>query len=99
MEASERNYDGLLHIYECPHVLNLPDGNPDYRRCGYVTAWGPGTCPFDHGEDVTLVPLTAEVLCSDCSVPIERDDCRADDERLVCSQCVMAYIIAAEGPS
>jgi hypothetical protein len=86
--------DGLLHIYECPWVLRLPGGNPDFRRCGHI-ANGPGNCPYDHAEDVPMVPLTALVLCSDCGEPIMRDDGRASDGRLICSQCAFSEIAAS----
>ncbi len=76
--------DGYLHIYECPRVLM---GHPDFLRCGFIQR-GDGFCPYDHGEDVRLVALTAQVLCSDCRIPIMADDCRADDGRLVCPSCV-----------
>lgn len=39
-------------IYECVWLLR-PE---KVRECGYAQR-GPGMCPFDHGEDVALVPL------------------------------------------
>ncbi len=88
-----RHDDGMLHLWECPHVLG--GDNPDYKRCGFIARGDkgePGFCPYDHGERVQLVPLVATVLCSDCRFPILRDDCRADDDRLVCGDCAMSYI-------
>jgi hypothetical protein len=88
--------DGLLHLWECARVLRLPGGNPDFKRCGFIATATPGGqagfCPYDHGENVTLVPIKALVLCSDCEEPIMRDDARAPDGRLICSQCAMSYI-------
>lgn len=55
--------DGLLHVWECAHVLNLPGGNPEYRRCGYIQN-SPGTCPYDHGREVQLTPITAVGLAA-----------------------------------
>lgn len=90
--------DHLLHVWECPQVLNLPGGNPEYVRCGYLSA-GPGECPHDHGEPVALVEIVAVVLCSGCGEQIMRDDSRADDERLICGQCVFREIGRGEyGP-
>lgn len=83
--------DGCLHVWECPYVLDLPGGNPDYQRCGYIQG-GPGVCPYDHAEQVTLVEIVAAVLCSDCGIPILRDECRTPDERLICGNCAINYI-------
>lgn len=83
--------DELLHVWECPHILNLPGGNPDFIRCGYLTT-GPGTCPYDHGEPISLVEIRAVVMCSDCDEPIMRQDSRTPDNRLICGHCVLSYI-------
>ncbi len=45
-------HDGLLHVWQCQWCL--PSGKP----CGYIHG-GPGTCPYDHGEDAQLVELVA----------------------------------------
>jgi len=94
MPVIERNDDdGLLHLWECPHVL---DGhNPYFERCGFIARGDrgePGFCPYDHGRRVQLVPLVATALCSDCGIPVIRDDCRTDDGRLICGGCAMNYI-------
>lgn len=83
--------DELLHVWECPHILRLPGGNPDFIRCGHLSH-GPGICPFDHGEDVPLLEIKALVLCSDCEETIQRRDCRGSDGRLICGQCAMGEI-------
>jgi hypothetical protein len=84
--------DGLLRVWECAHVLRLPGGNPDFKRCGFI-ARGPGICPYDHhGADVSLVEIKALVLCSDCAIAISRDDARAPDGRLICGECAMGYV-------
>lgn len=88
-EQSGSKDDQLLHLWECRWVLKGHD--PDFKRCGYI-AMGPGTCPYDHGSDVPLVPLTALVLCSDCGERMMRDDGRAPDGRLICDTCSMRYI-------
>jgi hypothetical protein len=75
--------DGLLMIWECVWLLR-PRMT---ERCGYVTR-RPGRCPYDHGEPVELVLLTALCLCSGCGVPVEREDNRAKDGKLLCPQCV-----------
>lgn len=80
--------DGMLRVYECPKVLDLPGTHPDCRRCGFIQAH-PGVCPYDHAEPVTLVEIVAVVLCSDCGSQILRDDCRDSDGRLICDQCVL----------
>lgn len=88
--------DELLHVWECPKLLNLPGGNGDFIRCGYL-ATGPGNCPYDHREEVELVEIIAVVLCRDCGENITRRDCRAPDGRLICGQCAMNYI-GKDGP-
>lgn len=55
---SDHSDDAMLHVWACTWVLRLPNGNPNGRRCGYITR-GPGNCPYDHGEDVPLVEITA----------------------------------------
>jgi hypothetical protein len=86
--------DGDLHLWECPRIMPL--GTPRERSCGFVARAVPGSepgfCPYDHGERVRLVPLTATAQCSDCEMPVPADDCRAPDGRLVCPNCVMSYI-------
>ncbi len=77
--------DGLLRVHECARLLR---DHPDGLRCGFIQR-GPGNCPYDHGEPVPLVEVTAQVLCSDCAVPIMAGDCRGDDGRLMCAQCVL----------
>lgn len=86
--------DELLHVWECPRVLRLPGGNPDYIRCGYLGT-GPGTCPYDHPEPVELVEITAVVLCSGCGAQIMRRDSRTEDGRLICGECVFQEIGSA----
>ena len=76
--------DGLLHIHECAWILRNDTGD----RCGFIQR-GPGLCPYDHGEPVALVPLTAAALCSACGIPVQADDCRSDDGRLICPCCVL----------
>jgi hypothetical protein len=84
--------DGNLHLWECTQILRLPSGNPDFKRCGFIVRAVPGDepgwCPYDHGERVRLVPLSAVALCSACAIPVPADDCRADDGRLICGGCV-----------
>lgn len=86
--------EGLLHLWECPWPLRGPQYR-NFERCGYIST-GPGKCPYDHAEEVALVPLTALVLCSDCREPIMREDSRAQDGRLVCGSCALSEV-AAEG--
>ncbi len=86
--------DGCLHLWECPRVMAF--GLPSEQPCGFVAravpGGEPGYCPYDHGEPVRLVPLTATALCSDCAIPVPVDDCRAPDRRLICGECAMGYI-------
>lgn len=86
--------DELLHVWECPHVLELAGGNPDFIRCGYLST-GPGHCPYDHAEKVTLVEVKALVLCSQCEEPIQRRDSRTPDGHLICGQCAFSELGAA----
>ncbi|MDP2710812.1 MAG: hypothetical protein Q8O56_06300 [Solirubrobacteraceae bacterium] len=83
--------DGYLHLWECTHILRLPGGNPDFKRCGHIST-SRGVCPYDHGEPVPLVPLTVTVACSDCHVPIPVDACWTPDGRRVCGYCPMNYV-------
>ena len=58
--------DGNLHLWECPHVLG--GHNPEFERCGFISRGdkgGPGFCPYDHGENVWLVPLVATAQSAD----------------------------------
>lgn len=80
-------YDGYLHVWECPWLLRPEMEN----RCGYISGH-PGVCPYDHGEDVALVEIVATVQCRDCRVPIEREDCRGNDGRLICAECALETI-------
>jgi superfamily II helicase len=79
--------DGLLHLYECVRLLR-PKRE---KRCGHISRH-PGVCPYDHGEDVELVPLSALCLCGSCGTPVEREDSRAEDGQLICSECVLNEI-------
>jgi hypothetical protein len=92
--------DGDLYLWECPHILELPNGNPDFVRCGYVARATPGAqpghCPYAHREPIRLVPLVAHALCGDCEDPIPADDCRTPEGRLICGQCAINYISTSE---
>lgn len=92
-EAPTTRDDGFLHVWECPRLLR--PGTRTERRCGYISAQ-PGVCPYDHGDEiVVLVEIVATVHCSGCSVPIMRDDGRARDGRLICSECALGLTTEA----
>ena len=88
---------GDLHLWECPRIMAF--GLPSEQPCGFVARAVPGAepgfCPYDHGEPVRLVPLTATALCGDCTMPIQpipADKGRAPDHRRICGHCAMSYI-------
>lgn len=85
--------DELLHVWECPWVLRLPGGNPNYIRCGYLSH-GPGHCPYDHAEEVELVEIRAVVLCA-CGNQIMRRDSRTAEGRLICDECAFQGVADA----